>query len=307
MPGRPDLRPRTVAELLDGSFFLYRRHFGRLLMTVTLLSVPTLVIAALTARFATDALRTVFESLVESSTRNPQKYDFGAQLRDQFTMQSQMLPVSVLMSVLQSVSRGGSVAVMAVAAAFAVNRETLPSAVAILRRAAPRVPGAILAHLLQAVVGLSPLGCCLPLLIVAIVVVTPVPAILMFEQGALETRLRRSVGASLPGRVGLAVMLPFAQVADATLRALSLGWHALTLVRGTWLVFVVGTFLSFFVLAAATGVGLLADSWELGFWANHYCEVLFLPVYGVAVVLWYLDLRVRREGADLTVARLELA
>ena len=45
MASGPDLRPRTVGELLDGSFFLYRRYFGRFLLVATVVSLPALILA----------------------------------------------------------------------------------------------------------------------------------------------------------------------------------------------------------------------------------------------------------------------
>ena len=69
-PG-PDLRPRTVGELLDGSFFLYRRYFGRFLIVATAVSLPTLIVAGVTAEQSTEILRKAFEASFENA-RNPE-------------------------------------------------------------------------------------------------------------------------------------------------------------------------------------------------------------------------------------------
>ena len=59
--------------------------------------------------------------------------------------------------------------------------------------------------------------------------------------------------------------------------------------------------------AAESAGASLFQSEALFFWLNHYCEVLFLPVVGISITLWYVDLRVRREAADLVEGEITLA
>ena len=63
--------------------------------------------------------------------------------------------------------------------------------------------------------------------------------------------------------------------------------------------FLIPTRVGFFVSGVAGTVSGIFESGALFFWLNHYCEVVFLPIVGISVTLWYVDLRVRREAADL--------
>lgn len=307
MASPSDLRPRTVGELLDGSFFLYRRYFGRFLIVATVVSLRALVIAGLTAKESTDVLRDAWQNMVDS-VRHPKTDPFEA-FREQLDLNVRIQIVAFVSAILQSFSRGAAVATMAVATWAAVNRLPMPGARGILRSALPRLPGAALAFVAQSAIGmaLGPLVCCLPLVIIVTVLLTPVPAIVMFEQGALEQSLRSRLPRGPLGLAVKAVALPAAQVIDGTLRGFTLGWHAGTIARGTSYVFFVMLFVSFFVSAIAWVVAELFESGAAWFWMQHYCEVVFLPVVGISVTLWYVDLRVRREAADLLDGEIALA
>jgi len=307
MASGPDLRPRTVGELLDGSFFLYRRYFARFLLVATIVSLPALVMAGLTAKMSGDALRDYFQSTYDSL-----RVDKPPTLGDAFSRFGTSARFQVFMllgALLQSLSRGASVAMMAVATAAAISGERMPRAREILRRGLPRAPGAILAYVSQATMGAAmvPLLCCLPVMIVVTVLLTPVPALVMFERGPIELEIRRRAPSGVPGTLVRALLLPPAQVIDATLRSFVLGWHAATIARGTAYVFFVLTFVGVFVSGVAGTFAGLFGSEALFFWLNHYCEVLFLPVVGISVTLWYVDLRVRREAADLVEGEITLA
>lgn len=307
MASGPDLRPRTVGELLDGSFFLYRRYFGRFLLVATIVSLPALVMAGLTAEMSGDALRDYFQSTYDSL-----RVDQKPTLEDTFARMNTSARFQVfalLGALLQSLSRGASVAMMAVATAAAISGETMPRAREILRRGWARAPGAILAYVSQATMGAAmlPFFCCLPIVIVITVLLTPVPALVMFERGAIEMEIRRRAPRGAVGLLVKALLLPPAQVIDATLRSFVLGWHAATIARGTAYVFFVLTFVGVFVSGVAGAVAGLFESEALFFWLNHYCEVLFLPVVGISITLWYVDLRVRREAADLVEGEIALA
>ena len=151
MPLGSDLRPRTVGELLDGSFFLYRRYFGRFLIVATIVSLPTLIVAGLTAEQSTEVLRDAFESAFENA-RHPET-DFMKAMSKQPAMDPKFQVMSLLATALQSLSRGAATAAMAVATAYAVRRETMPGAREIVRRALPRMPAAVLAYAFQSAFG----------------------------------------------------------------------------------------------------------------------------------------------------------
>ncbi len=302
-PG-PDLRPRTVGELLDGSFFFYRRYFGRFLLLATIVSLPTLVLAGVTAENAADVLRDALQSSLDS-IRHP-KADPLEVLGEQLALNLRAQTYGLIGTLLQAVSRGGAIAVMAVVTCAAVQRRPIPGVRDALRRAAPRIPAAILAYASQATLGIL-LACCMPLGIVALVLVTPVPAIIMFEVGGTERAIRRMLPQGPLGLLLKALLLPPAQVVDGTLRSILLSWHAATIARGTAYVFFVGLFVMFFVGAVTSAVAAALDSSAAWFWLNHYCEVLLLPIVGISVTLWYIDLRVRREAADLAKDAIDLA
>lgn len=302
-PG-PDLRPRTVGELLDGSFFLYRRYFGRFLLLATIVSLPTLILAGVTAETSADIIREAFQSSFDS-IRHP-KTDPMEALNEQLAMNLRTQAYSLLSTLLQALSRGGVIAVMAITTWAAVHRQPMPGIRETLRRAAPRIPAAVLAYASQAFLGFL-LVCCMPIGVIALVVVTPAPALVMFERGGTERALRGALPRGAVGMLLKAVLLPPAQVIDATLRSILLGWHAATIGRGTCYVFFVYLFVTFFVVAVTSAGAAVLDSMATLFWLNHYCEVLFLPVVGISVTLWYVDLRVRREAADLGEGEIVLA
>jgi hypothetical protein len=296
-----------VGELLDGSFFLYRKHFGRFLLVATAVSLPTLVLAGLMAEESADALRDYLQSTYDSVTvrKDPSLEDtfsqWGANMRFQVA--------AMIGTLLQSLSRGAAVATMAVATAAALNGHSMPGAREILRRSWRRAPAAILAYVSQAMMGVAllPLLCCLPIMVIITVLLTPVPALVMFERGPIERELRGHLPGGVVGLMLKACFLPLAQVIDATLRSFVLGWHAATIARGTSFVFFLLLFVSFFVSGVAGAVAGLFDSGALFFWLNHYCEVVFLPIVGISITLWYVDLRVRREAVDLIEGEIALA
>ncbi len=304
MPTGPDLRPRTVGELLDGSFFLYRRYFGRFLLVATLVSLPTLVVAGLTAEKSTEILRQAFDAWFQN-VRHPEPDPIKAMMNQPaFDPEFQMM--SLIAAALQSLSRGAATATMAVATAFAVRREAMPGAIAIVKRALPRIPAAVLAYAFHSTFGFL-IVCCPPIGIILMVLLTPIPALIMFEQGAVERELRAHLPTGPIGTLVKICTLPLAQLLDGTLRSLTLSWHAATVARGTLYVFFVYLFVGFFVQAASGGISALIGSESAWFWINHYAEVVFLPVVGISVTLWYIDLRIRREGADLLQDEIALA
>jgi len=304
MASGPDLRPRSVGELLDGSFFLYRRYFGRFLIVATVVSLPTLIVAGVTAEQSTQVLREAMAASFENA-RHPET-DLLKVIANQPAMDPDFQMMSFLANVLQSLSRGAATATMAVATAYAVSRKAMPSAREIILKALPRIPAAVFAYFFQSMFAVL-VVCCMPLGIMVLVLLTPIPALIMFERGPVE----REVRAFLPaGPIGLplkAISLPVAQLIDGTLRSLTLSWHARTVARGTLYVFFVFLFVGFFVQAVSGGIAALVGSGSIWFWVNHYAEVIFLPIVGISVTLWYIDLRIRREGADLLDSEITLA
>ena len=108
MASGPDLRPRSVGELLDGSFFLYRRFFGRFLIVATAVSLPALIVAGLTAEQSTQILREATDAWLEN-LRHPETDPLKA-FANQPAMDPEFQLMSFVANVLQSLSRGAATA-----------------------------------------------------------------------------------------------------------------------------------------------------------------------------------------------------
>ena len=286
--------------MLDGSFFLYRRHFGRFLLVATVVSIPTLLAAAFTASMAADLVREAMERIFEAASKPG---DPLAQLKENLAAQASIMPLSLMQSAFQAISRGGATAVMTVATVLAVNQRPMPVWTALLQRSAPRIGGAVVALLFQNLVLLS-LAWCLPVFAVVAVVMAPMPVLVVLERGSAERALRARWDAR---RWLLLPVLPFAQALDSGVRAFVLSAHAPSLGRGTMFFFFVYTFVTLFVSGGAVAAWSIFGSDVVLYWLNYYLEVLFLPALGIATALWTLDLRARREGADLLSREVALA
>ncbi len=291
MPAR-DLKPRTVGELLDAAFFVYRRHFTRLVLIAMTVSLPALVVAAFYAGDAAAAVRSWWDQIAASARHN-QGGDVFRAFDDSMRAAQKIQPIALLQGVLQSFERAAGVVTMAVVAESVLRREAPPSYAATLRLAAARVPAAVL---LQVVLDVVLGGCmvCPPVGILLTALVACAPAAIANERGALEMSARRGVPVALRWAV-----LPFAIATDGVGRSLKLSADGVTLARGATLLFFLLLFVGV-VDGVAMGLGAAfggrAGAW---FWAQHCSEALALPVWGLGVSFWFADLRARREGADL--------
>lgn len=303
----PDLGPRTFGELLDGAFVVYRRHFGYLLLLALLVSAPALIGSALFADVAAEAtanyVRIAMNQPVGASPDELSAH-FGRLIEALLELQ---LPV-LAGALLQALSRGGTMALAAILVHAILAGNERPAATVALRRMLPRLPAIVLGpFVLQ--LGVSFLiCCCLPAYVVVVVLLLAQPVIAMLEVGRLETRVRE--GMADGGALGSVVLLPLAYlvvipaatIIDSTVRSIGLTWGARSVARGTAFTFALYMF-GALLTGAVMGVGQYFDqSGAVGFWAQHYGELLVLPAYGVGTTLWYFDLRVRREGLDLEAA-----
>ena len=304
MPSGLDLRPRTVGELLDSSFTVYRRRFWTLLTAVTLVSLPTLIGAALYAEPAAQAITGYFE-WAYSWQQKGSDFDTEQYFAEWMDQYSRLTPMILLTTLFQALSRGGALAIGAMAAWYAVRRLGIPPAWPLVREALPRIPAVILCQfLITQVFGMT--VCCLPLYVIVMAMMAPAPAVMMIERGQLETALRGFISRQGPviGWATRLTLLPLALSFDGIVRSFALSFHAPTVGRGTLFVFFLFMFVTLFVTgvtAAAQGISSLLGATDFAtlFWAQHYAEVLVLPVTGIGTALWYLDLRSRREGLDL--------
>jgi hypothetical protein len=285
-----DLRPRTVGEILDASFVLYRRSFGSLLLACTILSIPTLLVAVILARPAGDAFTGYVEAAFEYAKSSAR--DQGRVSRQTTEAVRRMLESSLdvqiwssLSALLQSLSRGGACLVGAIAARAAITGEPLPGPWALVRQSLPALAAATALQLLVTLVTLATSLCCvlLPVAVVFGAALTPACAVVLLE--------RPGEGRGVWGRT-------VAGVGAGVSRSLRLSWHGMTIVRGSTFVMIVLVLVSTVVGAASIAGYALSSSFAVPFALQHYAEVLFLPVIGGGFALWYYDLRVRREGAD---------
>ena len=289
-----DLKPRTVGELLDGAFNIYRRQFARLALLSLIVSLPALVVATLLAGDAAAAARSWYNAIAESARTN--RGDFETAMRDSMNAASTLQPFAILSSVLQSIARAGGVVTMSLVAAAAIRRERAASVGAVLRAALPRLPSALGVQVVADYFLSTCLVCCAPLGIVLMVFLCSAGAAIALERGPLESAARAAFPAALRWAA-----IPFAAALDGVVRSVQLHLNGFTLARGTMFVFFLLSFVGIVnlgVAALATVFVSTAGGW---FWAQHYSEALIGPVWGLGIALWFHDLRVRREGADLAV------
>ena len=292
------LRPRTVGEILDASFTLYRRRFWPLLLVATVFSVPTLVVAvAVSSSISNGAADTMegFGAYYRALERTQGRWDknvLDAYL-ETLNRAMKMNLVLYLTQIAQSFSRGATCVAAATVAWAAVRGAETPRAWDLVRTTLPRALPATFIWVLTVAISAA-CGICLPIPILGYAVLGPACAVLALERGNLETSV--SKWSSAPARF---VVAPFAATIDACGRCFRLTLHGMTLVRGSTLIFFILAFVTIVVLVASLAAGIIWKSFAVGFVVNHYAEVLFLPVIGTACALWYLDVRVRREGIDL--------
>jgi hypothetical protein len=292
-----DLRPRTIGELLDASFTVYRRAFVRLVLVATVVSVPSMLVATIWAGAAADAMRS-YVAILEDMVRHPSQ-DATKAVEAMFSAVGKILPISLLGNLLQAVSRGASAVAMALAASAAIRREPMPSARDMLRTALPRMPAAVLAQLFLDFAWSSLMCCCLVPGIVAFVLLVAAPAAIALEVGPSERALEAAAARGGALRTFAWLLRPVVAAVDGLIRSATLCFTGAAIARGTVFTFFLFLFVSVFlgVVVFATSAATGSDaSW---FWAQHYAEVLFLPVLGLGRALWYFDLVARREGADL--------
>jgi hypothetical protein len=291
-----DLAPRTVGELLDASFFVYRRQFARLVLVAMIVSLPALLVAVMYADGAAAALRSFWDDLMSSVDHN-RGGDFLKALEDSNRATAKIQGFALLMGVLQSIERAGGAVTMAVVAAAALRREALPSIATIFREALPRLPAAVLVQVvLDYLLGMC-MGCCFPIGIVLTVMLSVTAVAIALERGPMETSVRAGVPAALSWAV-----VPFAAAVDGVVRSMRLTANAQAIARGTAFIFFLLTF-----VGIADGVAMGLGAWFAGgsggwFWAQHCSEALVLPAWGLGAAFWHADLRARREGADLEPA-----
>jgi len=292
---KSDLKPRTIGELLDGAFNLYRGQFSRLALVGIVVSVPAVVIAAIFASDAAAALR-AYTRMLEDGAAHPSS-DPMQQFRLMFDAMGKLMPISVLAFGLQALTRAATAVAMALVVGSAMRRERAAPAGALLRASLRFLAPAFVLQVVYDM-SVSQLSfCCPPIGLWLAVVLTPAPAILVLERGPIASRLAASVPPFL--RV---LLWPFAACADALGRSAALSWQGTILGRGiAFLTFLLG-FLLIFESVATVPFSVFAPDSGHWYWVQHCAEAVLLPLVGLGRALWYFELITRREGADLAAA-----
>jgi hypothetical protein len=290
-----DLRPRTVGELLDAAFFVYRSQFARLLLVAVVVSLPGVLSATLLAEDASAASAAFLDKTLENMSRRDG--DFVASFQRSLEANALIQPYLLLSSVMQAFARSAGIVTMSFVAAAALRRARAPGLGALLRASAPRIPAAFLTQILiDNVTGIC-LPCCPPVGICLLALFGCTVVAIAEGPGPMEGALRRA----LPAWIAW-IPQPFVAALDGVVRSVHLSANAHALMRGMGFFSLLLLFLSV-VFGSATAVATLASgSKGAWYWAQSYAEALFLPVWGLGVSLWYADLRARREGADLVAA-----
>lgn len=297
-----ELRARTVGEILDASFALYRRRFGTLLLVSTVMSLPTLVaavvFAAPNARATGDYVSVVAEVFQDALHERVKTGDEAREFMERMNGAAVSVQLYALLGALfQALSRGAVCVAAAILTWDVLHGRPAPSAREILRRAIPRAAAGVGAQLVIAVILLM-CSLCLPIPILVAAFLAPAAAVAAIERGPLELSVR---ALRLPGPLVVVrwFLLAVAETFDAVTRSFSLGWHGLSVARSTFLVFVILTIVSFVTSFVSVTAAALTRSFGVLWVLQHYVEVVLLPVVGIAFALWYADLCVRREALDL--------
>lgn len=299
-----DLRPRTILEILDAAFALYRSRFPTLFLTCLVFAIPviatTLAIAGEQGKAQAGAMDLMWATLERSGSRDPeaqrQAMENAQKMQDIAT--GEMLVFAAVESAMQAISRAGALVAMAFAVWRAATGRPPAGAGTLVREAAGRLlPVAMISVFVAVGTALSSalgaLACIwLLLLLVFGALLAPCGAIAALERGPGETALRE--------RGGLAkLLLPFAILGHIRRRIFQLGMGGQTFARGAILVFLASSILSLVDGVAGGVAGLVSGSWAALLVAQQLADVFVIPFLGSACAIWYLDLRVRREGLDL--------
>ncbi len=299
-----DLRPRTILEILDAAFALYRSRFPTLFLTCLVFAIPviatTFAIAGEHGRAQAGAMDLMWATLEQSGSRDPdaqrQAAENAQKMQDIAT--GEMLVFAAVESAMQAISRAGALVAMAFAVWRAATGRPPAGTATLVREAAGRLlPVAMLSVFVALGTALSSalgaLACIwLMLLLVFGALLAPCGAIAALERGPGETALRERGGLRR-------VLIPFAILGHIRRRIFQLGMAGQTFARGAILVFLASSILSVVDATAGIVAGLLSGSWAAMLVAQQLADVFVMPFLGAACAIWYLDLRVRREGLDL--------
>ena len=258
-----DLRPLSLGELLDRTFFLYRRNF---LMFIGIAAIPYLFVLAII----------FFSGLFFYGLPGHTALPSSAQIAGMIVAGVLLFAAAIAVFVAFLYSAGASV--MAVSEIYAGRTATIRGSFQLVRGKV----GAILGVMVLS--GLILMGGFLALVIPGLYLLCRIPvatAATLIEDISPAEAIRRSFDLTrdFAGRAALIYML------------------AAALTYGVGLLFQIP---SFILMAMSGGQSHLMVLWTiLGQVGNVLGGVLIAPVHTIAFALFYYDLRVRKEAFDL--------
>lgn len=287
------MRPRAIAELLDESFRLYRRHFAVLATVSLMVSIPSLLFGVAVALSAANLQR--FTTTLQPGATS---VDVQAVLQQLF---GQLLPVFAL---------GGLLVLVAAPLIYGANVKAAVDVIA----GRPATIGSVLGGTLAryfALLGLIGVFLLLYFALAIGLTVVGLVAVAAHLGFLLLLVIPAAVAVAIWVGIRWALVLPamFAEPAGPV-RALS---RSFLLVRGEWwrtlgillllqvLLFILGAALdSVFSVFFTMVPGLTPEARQvLSQIASSLVAAVVGPIPALTITLLYFDLRVRKEGYDL--------
>jgi hypothetical protein len=291
--GAPALRPRTVAELIDASVHLLRRHYLQLLSISAVFLIPATLVGV------------VFRPSVPQVPVVP-----GAPLR----ALASMGPLFLLMVPFMLLSVLGSAAVLVgISDSYVRDRVDVGQAIGRVLSRTFQIIGGFILQLLTAFAGSFLVGFVVFVLAGILVAIIPVPivrflliaaAVLVWIVGALAVTARVFA-------VQMIIVLERSSVMDAFRRSIELTKNQVGRVIGVFSITGV-VLVAIYALTMFIMIGLSGNFTRTG-QASPVAQVLgsvlnllTYPVYTIFLTLLYYDLRIRKEGFDLEIMAKEL-
>jgi hypothetical protein len=276
----PALRPRTVTEILDAAFHVYRSHFTPLTLLAALVVFP-IIVASLLLGIMTAALEG------QGAADEPGALAAGAGMALFLSMPVILLwfvvaqaalqkgvsdaylgaPVSWTGAVRHALSRFWSLLGASIVKGLAFLAPAMVAGIASALAMAAQAPALVVLIFLATFVAMFFLFVRLAL----------VPATVVLEENGAGTAIRRSweLSADHGGRILGGILLAY--------------------------------LIMFALQLTVMGIVAVATNIEIAQVASNLGSIVTYPIVAGVVVLMYYDLRIRKEGFDLEVMSAELA
>ena len=272
-----DLRPRTVWDVVDDAFDLYRENFSLFAGIAAVVSVPFQVFQIFWSSLW-------FRSLLGSTGSDPSQA-FGA-LFTFFAGMMVIMPLSLLVTAWQS----GAVAIAVEDRLSGHASSTASVYRRVFRRGMPLLGASLLVGLMA--LAISAVTCGIGVLIISVYYAFIAQAVVLENRGATAAgRRSRDLVGGYGGKVFGLIML--------------LGLVTMVLTLGITAVMEVITSLVPFFKTGDQATQQMREL-VLGQVAQALGVILLAPLGPIAITLQYYDLRVRREGLDIEAQATEM-